>query len=186
MRIESGTGNGREAAVNTENQLVTDAVVNSLQHHVSHVHSKAFQVSTFVNILASKQTLLNITNDSANDMIITYIRLMSIGAAAANSAAFFTLEGGGEYTSGGAALTPVNMNLGQQVVSSANVYSGSTPIVDTGYTEFDRNYEANSMQSYNKDGSVILTRGSSLIATHTGSTAAGVAYARISFYMTGN
>jgi len=183
MIIESGTGNGRFAKVNEENQLVTDAVVNSRQHHVSHVHAKAFQVSTNVNILASKQTIMSVTNDSAEDLVVTFIRIMSIGAAAASAAAFFTIEGGGEYTSGGAVLTPTNVNIGQQVVSSANVYSGTTTIVDTNYTEIDRNYEANSMQSYNKDGSLVLTRGASLIITHTGSTAAGVAYTRLSFYM---
>jgi len=183
MRICDGGGKGFEAKVNSELQLETNAVSNSNQHHVSQGHSKAFQASATVEIAASKVSLLLITNNDAEDLVVTYIRVMSIGAAAASAGAFFTLEGGGAYTSGGDTNMPVNMNIGQKVVANATLYDGGTAIVvDSEFVEFDRNYEANSMQSYNKDGSLILKQGASLLITHTGSTAVGTAYARVSFY----
>jgi len=184
MIIKDGTGKGYEAKVNSEGLIGVDAVVNSRQHHNSIEHAQSFQASSTTNIAAAKTDAFVMTNDGNSDIIVTYIRLMSIGAAAASSAAYFTIEVGGAYTSGGTAVTPTNMNVGNQKVATASVYSGATALtVDSNYVEIDRNYEANSMQSYNKDGSIVLTRGASLLITHTGSTAAGVAYARVSFYV---
>lgn len=183
MIIQDGQGKGFEAGVNDEHQLLTRAVSESGQHHVSSSKQGAYQVSANLLIAAAKKNLLLITNNSAESLVITYIRLMSIGAAAANVGAFFTLEGGGNYTSGGDVATVVNMNIGQSKVAVGSFLDGGTAIVvDSDFVEFDRNYEANSMQSYNEDGSVILERGASLLITHTGSTAAGTAYCRVSFY----
>lgn len=185
MRIEDGTGKGYEVKVNSENQISVEAVVREAQHHASSSHALAFQVSANLAIAASKKNLLMLTNNNnSNDMVITFMRLMSIGAAAASAAAFFTIETGGTYTSGGDVVTPTNMNIGQSVLSSVNAFDGGTTIVAADFTEIDRNYEANSMQSYNKSGAIVLKRGQSLLITHTGSTAAGTAYCRVSFYMT--
>jgi len=183
MRIEDGTGNGYEVAVTAENYLRTDTIAKSLQHHISSSHSNAFQVSADLAIGTSLQNLLLITNDGDKDLVISFMRVMSIGAAAASEDAYFSILGGGAYVSGGTEITPVNMNIGQSNVAVATVYDGSVAIVDDGnFVEFDRNYEANSMQTYLKDGSLILKRGASLSVAHKGSTVAGNAYCRVSFY----
>ena len=182
MKIESGTGNGYEAEVSPENHLQVDAVAIPHQGYVSREHHRAFQASAAITIAASKVNLLLITNNSDLDLTVSYIRLMSIGAAAASETSYFTVEGGGSYTSGGDVNTPVNMNIGQNTLASVSIYDGGTAIVAADFTEFDRNYEANSMQSYNKDGALVLKRGASIMITHTGSTVAGTAYCRVSFY----
>ncbi|RLF67100.1 MAG: hypothetical protein DRN30_00715 [Thermoplasmata archaeon] len=183
MKIQDGAGKGYEVQVNSENQLKTSTVSESRQHHVSKEHQKAFQVSTNLSVTISKQNLLLITNDSSESLVVTYIRLMTVSADATNENAYFTLEGGGDYVSGGNSITPINMNIGQSREAVAIAYDGDTAIVvDSNFVEFDRNYTANSMQSYNKDGSLILPRGASLLITHTGSSTDGTVYARASFY----
>jgi hypothetical protein len=182
MRIEDGTGSGKKVKVNSLNQLSVSAVSSSRQHEASHEDQKAYQISANLLITNSKQNLLLITNNSTDDLIVTYIRVMSIGAAAANVGAFFTLEVGGSYSSGGTAVTPTNVSVGSSNSADATVYDGQSAITVADFTEIDRNYTANSMQSYSKDGSIVLPRGASFLVTHTGSTVAGTAYCRVSFY----
>jgi len=181
--ILDGTGSGNEAKVDVENRLHTTSVSQSNQHHVSISESGSYQVSGEISIGTSDTGILYLENTSdTHDLVVTFIRVMSIGAAAASSAAYFTLNVGGSYTSGGAAIVPTNMKVGSSTTASATAYDGTTPLVLANFTEIDRNYEANSMQSYNKDGSIVLGKGNSIAINHKGSTVAGEAYARISFY----
>lgn len=184
MRI-SGASDDREAKVG-EYGLETFSTSKSMQHTISHISQNAFQTSGLIDIATSEKTVLVITNTSpTKKLVVTYLRLSSIGADAASSTAFFAIKVSGIRSSGGTAVTPVNMFAGSPKEAPATAYEGSgTDIVMNGSElEIDRNYTANAMQSYGKEGVLILDTNQSVSVTHIGSTVAGKAYARISFYM---
>ncbi len=187
MRIESGGGTPYEAAVNEKLRLLTEASTSSAQSRASFDDGKAFQVSTVpVTVTDTDQEILILKNNSRDDyVVITYIRLMSAGVAAWNVGGYFTLNVGGDYTSGGSEVTPTNVNTGSGLTSlDLACYDGNTPIVLSGtQTEIDRNYCANEMQTYNKEGSLVIAPGGLFSINHIGSTVAGSVYSRISFYL---
>ena len=185
MRIQ---GSGKESlfAGVTEKGLNVDAVTNSAQHVISHQDSNAYQVEGEIAVAITEKTVLTLKNNHASKKtVITFIRLQSIGVAAAGVDAYFNIKSSGEWSSGGTEVTSVNMKMGSPKTASVECYEGSgTDIVMSGSpVQFDRNYQANSMESYGKEGTVILDSGASMSITFKGSTAAGKAYARISFYM---
>ena len=183
--IVDGTGTKYEAKVDSSNRLRTRAITISNQNYASRVNKDAFQVSAFRSITTSDTPVLyleNATNDKY--IVITFIRVATAGAAATNENAYFTINLGGRYSSGGTAIKPVNMFAGLSVSALATAYSAETvPIVMAGTPlEIDRQYEANHMEAYNKEGSIILQNKAAISVNHIGSSVAGAAYARISFY----
>jgi len=180
--IEDGGGSGNLTHVSDGNRLKTEALAISLQHYISHSKKSAYQVSNTINIAASKQPIMLVQNGSIDkDISVTYIRIHSAGAASTNENAYFTLEAGGQWASGGSDLTPTNMNIASSN-AAVGTFKGGTGIVTTGtFIEIDRNYTANTMQIYNKEAALVIPRGQSLAIYHTGSTAAGIAYCRVSF-----
>jgi len=183
--IEDGKGSGRLVGVNAQNRLETEALTIPLQHYTSHVLESAYQISNTINISTSKQPILLIQNGSVDkDISITYMRTQSASAADTNEDAFFSIEVGGQWGSGGTDLAPINLKVGSSN-SAVGTFKGGTSIATTGtYVEIDRNNMANSMQTYSKEGSLVIPRNQSLIIYHTGSTVAGTAYCRVSFIVT--
>lgn len=182
MKIQDGKGKGYEAGVTKEGHILTDSVQSPRQHHVSSHHSKSYQVSHAASIAATTTGILLLQNDSDNDLVITYMRLNSVGAIAETSTHYWAISGGGEYASGGTTLTASNMKIGANIPADATAYGGQGILDDGNYVEFDRNYQVNSMQSYNKEGSLIVPRGQSILISYVSPTAQGVAYARAAFY----
>ena len=115
-------------------------------------------------------------------MIITFIRLEAVGAAAAGAAAYFNIETGGDYASGGTVIVPTNMYTGSAVTATGGFYdaSGGAIVTSGTFTQIDRTYKDDN--SYNKHGALILPKNSCLKISHKGSTVAGQAYCRVSFY----
>jgi len=190
MKICDGTGQGFEAKVDDNNRLSVEASVRSAQSRVSLEEGKAFQVvSGFVDVATSEQEILLIKNNSkSTKLVITYMRMTTAGVADWNAAAYFKIYiGNGSYTSGGDVITPVNMNTssGAQALDF-DFYSGTTAIVaDTG-SEIDIHPCANQQATFNKEGALVIAPGGMITINHIGSTVAGSAYARISFYLTEN
>ena len=182
-RIKDGTGLSYSAKVDSSNRLTTAAVTTSGQSYFSRINEDAYQVWGQVNIDTSSTPILYLENTSSNkDLVVTYIRVATAGAADTNPNAYFAIMADCEYVSGGAVVTPINMNVGSARAAEALCYSGSTALTLTSGNEIDRNFEANTTQVYNKEGSLILKTGASMCIHHIGSTVSGVAYARISFY----
>jgi len=181
--IKDGTGNSYLVRIDENNHMAVKAITTSSQNYYSRKNKDAYQVSTQINIAASEQSVLFMKNGSQDKhLVVTYLRMMSAGAAAANENAYFKVSVGGTYVSGGAAITPTNMFVRSAKEALGVFYSGTTPIVTSGFTEIDRNHQANEMVTYRKEGSLVLDTNDALEITHKGSTAAGVAYARVSFY----
>lgn len=184
MELKDGTGKGYSAKIDKEHRLHVLSTQEPLQHYISHNDQKAFQVSANVAIDTTEQTLLLIKNTSdTKDLVITYMRSESVGAAAANVLAYYNIKVGGDYSSGGDVATPTNMYVGAAVAAEGDFYTGGTAIVMSGTpVEIDRSFEANSAIKYSKEGSLIVPKNSVLSISHKGSTVAGNAYCRVSFY----
>jgi hypothetical protein len=184
--IEDGTGRGYSAKVNSFNRLETRSVTASVQHVASLERSHAYQVKTEMDVTATEQNCLLIQNSSTiRTLIVTFIRVETIGVASANENAYFKIKLGGKYSSGGTSLTPVNVNSGAAQVADGVFYDGnSSAIVTSGtYSDIDKTWKAsNDLVTYNKEGAVCLTKDESLLITHKGSTAAGKLIARVSFF----
>jgi hypothetical protein len=182
-KITDGKGSGRAAEVNIHNRLETDATSHSAQSRASIQDEQSYQISTTHTITNSDVPMLYLQNDSStHHLVITYIRVMSIGAAASNVGAYFTILLGDSYTSGGTALTAINVNENSGNIADSTAYDGTNSLTVSGGSEIDRNWTANTMQSYDKEGSVVLGKNDSITINHLGSTVAGTAYARISYY----
>jgi len=184
--ISDNTGNiGNGLKIDKDNRAHTRAVNIPHQHAVSSKEHRAFQISTTQAIATTTQNILFLKNTSdTRDLVITNIRLSTAGAAVTNTSAFFTVRIGGDRASGGTTSTPTNMYVGNQTTTEGDFFdSTSTNIVLSGtQTEIDRSFEANVEISYNKIGSLILPKNSVLIISHIGSTVAGDAHARVSFF----
>src|SRR5210317_2028045 len=108
--IKDGTGNSYLVRIDENNHMAVKAITTSSQNYYSRKNKDAYQVSTQINIAASEQSVLFMKNGSQDKhLVVTYLRMMSAGAAAANENAYFKVSVGGTYVSGGAAITPTNM-----------------------------------------------------------------------------
>jgi len=186
-QIEDGTGSGKLAKVNNENRLLVKAVTSENQHHVSEADHQAYQMSADIAIDITEQDLILIKNTSSTrNLIVTFIRLEVASAAAASEDAYFNVEIGGDYASGGTASVPINMNVGSGTSADGEFYdaSGAAIVVSGTWNQIDRTYKDDN--SYNKHGSLILPKNACLKISHKGSTAAGQAYCRVSFYLDAN
>jgi hypothetical protein len=183
--VEDGTGRGYKLGVTEENQGLVQAEIHELQHHISWNNGQAYQIwGTETAIAAATQTILWVRNDSTTqNFIVSYMRLQvageSGGTALTSAENYFQLGFGRTYGSGGTEVTPVNMNQASGNVASLTAYHESPTMAGT-FTEFDRWYPgSDSMQVYNKHGSMILGLNDTieirLVSDHT----AGHAYARI-------
>jgi len=185
MKIEDATGSGNGLKVDSSNRLQALSISLSHQHAVSSIDELAFQLQSVKAIAASEVKLLLLKNTSdTKNLVITYLKLETIGAAAANASALWKIYLGGDYASGGTAVTPTNMFVGSAVSATGSFYdaTASTIVTSGSPVEIDRTYEANSEIRFNKEGSIILPKNGVLTISHTGSTAAGTAVARASFF----
>ena len=190
MKIENGEGACRYAGVDKRFRLKTESSIRSAQSRASLEDGTAFQVITEdVDISTADQNIFVLkNNDKENKAVITYIRMSTIGAAADNVAAYWTINLGGDYTSGGTALVPENVNTSSGVkATNLDCYDGTVAIVPSGtQTKIDKHFKCNTEQTYNKEGALVIAPGGMLTLKFKGSTAAGVAIARVSFYLTDN
>jgi len=186
MRLEDGLGRGNYVEVTNGKRLSTSAINFSPQHHAAHENSAAYQLlMPDLPIKTTEQGVIYLKNTSDQAIVITYIRVQSTGAADMSTDAYFRVLRNPAYASGGELAGPINTMFSSSKDAVADAYIGEsgTPMVlnDTS-EEMDRNYQANSMQCYSKEGSIILETGNSIAITHKGSSTAGLVNVRLSFY----
>lgn len=185
LTIKDNTGKGYGLKVDDKNRLSAKSMSLSQQYVISNEEERAFQVSSEKAIAASEIKLILLKNTSdSRDLVISYIRLETIGAAAANANAYWTVYTGGDYSSGGTATTPTNMNVGSAITAEGTFYDATASTITTSGTQnvIDKTWATNTNITYNKEGALILSKNSCLTISWTGSTAAGTARARVSFY----
>jgi hypothetical protein len=185
LTIKDNTGKGYGLKVDSKNRMSTKTMSLSQQYVISNEEERAFQLVSEKAIAASEIKLLLLKNTSdTRDLVVSYIRLETIGAAAANVNAYWTIYTGGDYASGGTATTPINMNVGSAIAAEGIFYDATASSIVTSGTQnvIDKTWEANTQIVYNQEGSLILPKNACLTISWTGSTAAGTARTRVSFY----
>jgi hypothetical protein len=185
VTIKDNTGKSYGLKIDQKNRLFAKSTSLSHQYVISSEEERAFQVVSEKAIAASEIKLLLLKNTSdTRDLVISYIRLETIGAAAANVNAYWTVYTGGDYASGGTAVTPVNMNVGSAVSAEGSFYDATASTIVTSGTlnTIDKTWITNDNITYRKEGSIVLPKNACLTISWTGSTAAGTARARVSFY----
>ena len=188
-QIKDGKGRGNIAGVNDNNQLEVYSQASSLQHVLSHRDGQAYQVWGTANLGSGTVIPLHITNDNADrDLIATYIRWQVVdesgGTALPNVSNYMTIGIGRTYASGGAEVTPVNLNAKSGNVPQVTAYhnnptlAGSDGIFDRWYPKDEAD-----MNVWNKEGTVILGRNDTLELAYVGDQTGGIVFARVSFIM---
>jgi hypothetical protein len=185
FQIEDGIGSGTRVGVTPENQLQTQAETHQLQHHISRTKGQVYQtIGRETAITNTTQTILHMKNTSTSKLLaVTFIRVQLIGetggTAVPAAETYFQIGFNRTYSSGGTAVTPVNVNTTSGNVAAITAYDNSPTMAGT-FLEADAYYpDGSAMQIFNKQGSIILgfndTIEVRLITDHT----AGLAYARI-------
>jgi len=187
MIIESGIGNGKMAAVDGDNRLLTASFNIPFQHLVAKDYAKSFQVWGEANLASGTVIPLHIKNTSQDKVIVlTYLRWQIIdeanGTALPSAANYMEFGYGAAYASGGTAKPPVNMTSSSSVLSSVTAFQGN-PTLSGSPTVFDRHYPKSEgdIYAYNKEGAALLIPGSTFTAQFTGDHTAGKVYCRASF-----
>lgn len=187
MIIESGSGNGRLARVDSGGRLSVAAFNLPFQHVIAKENQATFQVWGTANLASGTVTPLHLKNNSSDKiLVLTYLRWQLVSPAGGtpipNVSNYLTFGFGATYTSGGNAATPVNMSSGSSVVSTALAYKnnptlgGSLQIADRHYPSVDAE-----MYTYNKEGSTNILAGSTFTAQYVGDHTSGLVYVRASF-----
>jgi hypothetical protein len=187
--IKDGTGSGFFAKVTKKFQLNVKAESESIQHSQSFVEEQAYQVIGNTNLASGTIACMHIKNVSADkDVVVTYIRHQVVsaanGTAFPNTSCYFQMGFGTVYSTGGTGCIPVNVNKGSGNTADVEVYCGAPTTTGT-FTEIDRWYtKADAdMNTYNKEGSVILQPNQTLELRYTGDHTSGIINTRVSFIM---
>lgn len=105
--IESGTGNGFAAGVDSENRLLTAATMQTREHEVNHHEGVSYSYGVSTTPTGAGDCFLYMKNNSDTDMIVSEFMLR----AAADEVIQFKLGDSGTPI-GGSTGTPVNRNAG--------------------------------------------------------------------------
>lgn len=188
-RITDGKGRGFQAEVNGDNQLVTAATSQSIQHWTSKVKEQAFQIIGTVTLASGITTGLLIRNTSNDKLLtVTYVRHQIIspsgGTAIPNVDNYFMMAFDRTRVSGGIAATAVNVNEGSGVAAEVEAWQGA-PVLSGTFKEIDRWYtkEDGDMNVFRKEGAVILNPDRTLELSYVGDQTDGLLYTRLSFLM---
>lgn len=188
-QIKDGKGRGFQVEVNSDNQIVAAAVSQSIQHFVSRFKEQAYQVIGTATLAAGTVAALHIKNISSDKLLtVTYLRHQIIsptgGTALPNTSNYFRLAFGRERQSGGAEVTPVNVNNGSGVTAEVEAYQSNPTLTGTA-VEIDRWYTKadGDMNTFRKEGAVLINPGRTLEFSYVGDQVSGLLYARLSFLM---
>lgn len=187
--IRDGKGNGYLAGVDKDHRLLVTAKSEALQHLISQENEQAYQVIGHSDLVDGESTSLHVKNTSDDmNMIITYVRFQVIGAAGGtdfpNALNYFNISLNRSYSSGGIDAIPVNVFEGSGNAADVEAYQDNPTLTGT-KKEIDRWYvKANGdMDTFNKEGAVIIGPGRSIGLSFVGDQTAGILYSRLSFLM---
>jgi hypothetical protein len=188
IKILDGSGSGNTAGVTGEGLLRVQAQTNALQFHHSREHGSSYQVQgDFASVNNSTHSVLHLKNDSATKLVVvTYIRCQFLdyagGTALPNVATYWDFGLNRTVSSGGTAVTPVNMNANSGNAASITATDNNPTMAGT-FAEFDRYYPTSEgdLLAFNEDGALILGQNDTLEIRITSDHTSGVAQARISF-----
>ena len=188
LQILDGQGRGYTAGVTQEGLLRVQAQTNAIQFHHSREHGSAYQVQgDFASVNNSTHAVLHLKNTSSTKVVVvTYIRCQFLdyagGTALPNVATYWDFGLNRTVSSGGTAVTPVNMNATSGNAASVTA-TDNNPTMGGTFLEFDRYYPSSEADqlTYNKEGTLILGQNDTFEIRITSDHTSGVAQARVSF-----
>ena len=190
MIIESGTGNGKLAQVDSDNRLLTASFNIPFVHLLAKDYQKVFTVEGNSTPTPGQSTVLHMTNTSSTDVVvITRVTVQAVsmtgGTALPNSGTSFQLLTQTDYASGGLAAPVVNTTAGSAVRSGVVAYD-SNPTLNGAGNSLGRSYPLNAAPvELRTEGSILVlprqTFAIDLITDHTG----GFVYASVGFAVVG-
>lgn len=114
IQIEDGTGSGQLVEV-SDNRLRAYAVNISLTNHISLEQSNqtVFTAVGTATVVSGTTVLLHVINNDQSDLLVidrVVVQATGLGGTLPTSGTYFSLGYGRTVTSGGTAITPVNLN----------------------------------------------------------------------------
>lgn len=189
MKIESGVGNGKWAAIDKNNRIQTASETFPYQHIISKEEEQAYQVFGTTTVANGSVVALHGKNTSTTrNMVFTYFRHQVLDAAGGTAfpttASYISMNANRTYSSGGSVATPVNMSIGSGNLAEATFYVGAPTVTGTA-TEFDRWYTKSEgdMNTFNKEGAFIVQPGQTFDMSYTSDHTSGTIFVRASFLM---
>lgn len=185
MQLESGIGNGKLAGVDADNRLLTASFNIPFEHLIGKDYQKTFYALGTATPINGTTNVMYLRNDNQRDyMVISRFILQAVGlsggTAVPNASNYFRIDFDADYTSGGTAVTPVNLTSGSAVVSNVTCYdSGATATgVETGryYPYADAG-----VIDLQTEAAVIIPPSKGILISYTGDNTAGVASAQVVF-----
>lgn len=186
VNIKNST-DGLIAGVTKDGQLRVQAEIHELQHEISTKFGRVFQAIGTASLASGTVTALHIRNDDPDrNIIISFERMAVVGASGGtafpNASNYFSIRFNRTVSSGGSAVTPVNVNRTSGRAAVATVTQGAPTLAGTAL-EFDRWHpnKDGDREVFNKQGSVVLGLNDTLEVSFVGNHTSGTAYARVTF-----
>ncbi len=185
--IKSGDS-GYTAKVDEHGRIHTHGRAESPQHVIAHDDEETYQLIGTATLSSGTVPILHLKNThTTKDLVVTYIRHQILdhagGTAFPNVSNYFQLSLNRTYSSGGSTVTPANTTAGSGNRALITAYDSGPTLAGTA-SELDRWYTKaeGDMNSFNKEGTVILPTNQTLELSYIGDQSSGTIYARISFY----
>ena len=138
IRIEDGTGSGKQAKVNVQNRLTTHAVTETQAAHAAET-AQAYNINTGLISISGDATLIYFKNTEEEDYVIEAIALGSFEGITHSDDPYITLirnPTGGDLISDASVVSMnQNRNFGSNKTLSANIYRGKVGGTITGGDE---------------------------------------------------
>lgn len=190
MKIESGVGNGKWAAVDKHNRLETQTESASIEHTISKRDEYSFQLIGTATLASGTVVPLIIKNTSTTkDLTVSHINWQIIdpagGTTLPNANNYLSLSKGRKFSSGGAAKTPVNLHIGSGTDADAEAYD-TNPTMSGTVAEFDRWYPKDEGDHYTltayETGPLIINPGQTIEFSYVGDHSSGTVFVSVGFF----
>ena len=163
MKIEDGTGSGRQAAVNSIHQLKVEATTFSVEHYINHHNGEAFNILFQQAPTAGDDCIFYMENSSDDDVVVEGVTLAVSGAAEV----YIQLNDIGTRNAA-TDVVPANLNASGSKIGDGNFeygadLDGGAATLAGGY-EIERYvfYAASNSSTFNFEQGVILQKNRTL------------------------
>jgi hypothetical protein len=169
MKIDDGTGTGKQVRVDDENRLHVNSLSKTAEHEANHKNGEAYSISFSATPTGAGDCFFYMKNTDDKDMIIEGISMYLPAAEY-----FDIVLGDSGIPSGGSTVTPVNLNLGSGKSANGTFLQGNDITGLSGGSTAYRIYKLASTGSEyeNFEQDIILPKNSILtLYVQTGTTA---------------
>lgn len=169
LQLEDGKGRGYSAEINSENQLVTQAITHSVEHHANQAEELAYVLNFTATPTSADDCFLYMKNAEAYDMIIEGF---TIKIVASEYIDIYLKDAGTPV--GGSTIVPISANAGSGKTPAGTFQNGNDITGLSRGSKLYRYYHLSSAGSkeYNFNMDIVLPKNTVLtMIAETGTTA---------------